>query len=63
MSIYQAEGNTLSSSKFQKQLNLETKISDMAEGGLQHRPIKNYTTLLPDMILDIVFAFYVIFYF
>ncbi len=57
MSIYQAEGNTLSSSKFQKQLNLETKISDMAEGGLSIDQSKNYTTLLPDMILDIVFAF------
>ncbi len=57
MSIYQAEGNTLASPKFQKQLNIETKILDMAEGEMGIDESKKYTLLLPDMILDIVFAF------
>ena len=57
ISIYQAEGSTLSPSKFQKQLNLETKILDMADGGMNIEQSQNYTTLLPDMILDIVFTF------
>lgn len=57
MSIYQAEGNTLSSPKFQKQLNIETKILDMAEGEMGIDESKKYTLLLPNMILDIVFGF------
>lgn len=57
VSIYQAEENTLSLPKFQKQLNLETKISDMAEGTMYIDQSKSYTTLLPDMILNISFIF------
>ncbi len=57
VSIYQAEGSNLSSTKFEKQLNLETKISYMAEGTTDIDKSKNYTMILPDMILDIVFAF------
>lgn len=55
--IYQAENVELSHTKFQRQLNLETKIIDVAAGALNTDQSLRYSTLLPDVVTDIVLAF------
>lgn len=57
MSIHQADDSDLSPSKLQRQLNLETKIVDYSKFTLNKAQTLNYTTLLPDMLLDIVLVF------
>ncbi|MGN0622868.1 MAG: FtsX-like permease family protein [Oscillospiraceae bacterium] len=55
--IHQAEDCELSVAKFQRELNKETKIVDHAWVTLNEEQSKNYTTLMPDMLLDIVLVF------
>lgn len=55
--IYQAKDSKLSSAKFQRQLNLETKIADYSFVGLSKAQSLNYSTLLPDMLMDVMLVF------
>lgn len=57
MSIHQAADSELSSAKFQRELNMETKIVDYSTFTLNIAQVINYTTLLPDMLLDVVLVF------
>lgn len=57
MSIHQAADSDLSPAKLQRQLNVETKIVDYSTFTLNTAQTLNYTTLLPDMLLDIVLVF------
>ena len=55
--IHQAQNSTLSAAKFQRQLNLETKIIDLSIGSLNKDQSIRYSTLMPDVVIDIVQAF------
>lgn len=57
MIIYQAENGGLSSTKFQRQLNLDTGIVSVAKGAINKDQTLRYSTLLPDVIMDIVTVF------
>ncbi len=57
LSVHQAEGSGLSSIKFQRELNLDTKIVDVSKGALNRDQSVRYSTLLPDIILDIMLVF------
>lgn len=55
--IHQAADSNLSPAKFQRQLNLETKIVDFSDFSFTKDQSLRYSTLLPDIILDVVLAF------
>ena len=55
--IHQAKDSVLSAAKFQRQLNLETKIIDLSVGSLNKDQSVRYSTLMPDIVIDIVEAF------
>jgi len=55
--INQSNDSKLSPTKFQKQLNLETKICDLAMGTMNIDQSRQYTIILPEIILSIVFVF------
>ena len=55
--IHQAKDSVLSAAKFQRQLNLETKIIDLSIGSLNKDQSIRYSTLMPDIVIDIVQAF------
>ncbi|MBQ8515344.1 MAG: FtsX-like permease family protein [Ruminococcus sp.] len=55
--VHQAEDAGLSAAKFQRQLNLETGLIDVATGALNIDQSVRYSTLMPDIVLDIVLAF------
>ena len=55
--IHQAKDSALSAAKFQRQLNLETKIIDLSTGSLNKDQSIRYSTLMPDIVIDIVQAF------
>ncbi|MBQ4284222.1 MAG: hypothetical protein IJB96_09895, partial [Lachnospira sp.] len=55
--IHQAEDSELSIAKFQRQLNLETKIVTTAFGTLNKYQSVHYTTLMTDVVMGIVQAF------
>lgn len=57
MTIYQAGDGGLSSTKFQRQLNLDTGIMSIAKGAINKDQTLRYSTLLPDVIMDIVTVF------
>lgn len=57
MMIHQAPDCDLSVAKFQRQLNLDTGIITNAIGALNTEQSLRYSTLMPDIILDIVMAF------
>lgn len=57
MSIHQAADSDLSPAKFQRQLNMETMIVDYSAFTLNKAQTLNFTTLLPDMLLDVVLVF------
>lgn len=57
MNIDQAADSDLSPAKFQRQLNLETNIVDCSAFTLNKAQSLNYTTLMPDMLLDVVLVF------
>lgn len=59
MNIHQSADSGLSPAKLQRELNLETKFSDLSEGGLNKDQSIRYSTLMPEIILDIVLAFVV----
>lgn len=60
MSIHQAADSDLSPAKFQRQLNMETKIVDYSAFTLNKAQTLNFTTLMPDMLLDVVFIFVIL---
>ena len=55
--IHQVKGSVFSAAKFQRQLNLETKIIDLSAGSLNKDQSVRYSTLMPDIVIDIVQAF------
>ncbi len=57
MRIHQSADSDLSPAKLQRQLNVETKIVDYSTFTLNTAHTLNYTTLLPDMLLDVVLVF------
>lgn len=52
-----SRSGNLSVAKFQRQLNLETKIIDNALGAITRDQSIRYSTLMPDVILDVVTVF------
>lgn len=57
--IYQADGNNLSAMKFQRELNLQTRIIDISMGALNREQTLRYSTLMPEMITEIILVFVV----
>lgn len=57
MMIYQADDSALSSAKFQRQLNLDTGIISAGFGAINADQTLHYTTLMTDIIMDIVMVF------
>lgn len=55
--IHQAKDSVLSAAKFQRQLNMETKIIDLSVGSLNKDQSVRYSTLMPDIVIDIVQGF------
>lgn len=55
--IHKADDCSLSASKFQRQLNLDTGIISSAIGTLNIDQSVNYTTILTDVVMDVVTAF------
>ena len=55
--IHKAKDCELSAAKFQRQLNLDTKIIDTAAGALNEMQSVRYSTLLPDVVTNIVLVF------
>lgn len=60
LSIHQNPESRLSPTKFQRKLNLETGIVDNAIGALNQDQSMRYSTLMPDIVLDIVMVFIVL---
>lgn len=60
--LHKAESCGLDSSKFLRQLNLETKITDMARASLSKQQSMRYSTLLPEVLIKL-FSVFVIFLF
>ncbi len=58
-SIYKSKDCGLPIPQFQRKLNLDTKIVDVSYGALNKEQTKNYTTLIPKVVLDIVLVFIV----
>ena len=57
LNIHQSPDSELSSAKFQRELNLETDVIATSFGALTLEQSRNYSMLLPDMILNIVLVF------
>lgn len=57
MHIHQAADSDLSPAKLQRQLNVETKLVDYSTFTFNIANTLNYSTLLPDMLLDVVLVF------
>ncbi|MGN0165350.1 MAG: ABC transporter permease [Lachnospiraceae bacterium] len=57
MRIHQSADSEISPAKLQRQLNVETKIVDYSTFTMNIANTINYTTLLPDMLLDVVLVF------
>ncbi len=59
ISVHQAESSELSAAKFQRLFNQETHIIDYATGALNNDQSIRYSTLLPDIVTNIVVVFMV----
>ncbi|MCM1307706.1 MAG: FtsX-like permease family protein [Butyrivibrio sp.] len=57
VSVHQKEGGSLSAIKFQRELNLATGIADVANGVLNRDQTVRFSTLMPDIIINIVLVF------
>ena len=57
MMIYRAQDCELPVNKLQRQLNLDTGIASVAVGTLNEEQSLRYSTLLPDIVMDIVMVF------
>lgn len=57
MLVYKANDCNFSSGKFQRELNLETKIADYALGALTKDQTMRFSTLLPDIITKLFMVF------
>lgn len=57
LDIHEASNAALSPTKFHRDLNLETKFADLSYGALNKDQSIRYSTLMPEIILDIVLAF------
>ncbi|MBD5113677.1 MAG: FtsX-like permease family protein [Ruminococcaceae bacterium] len=62
VSVYKADDCNFRSGKFLRELNLETKIADMALGAMTREQTERYSMLLPD-ILTKLFTIFVMFLF
>lgn len=62
ISVHKAKDCDYTSGKFLRQLNLETKITDMAIGALSREQSIRYSTLLPEVVIKL-FRVFVIFLF
>lgn len=59
MNVFQSPDSDLSAAKLQRKLNLETKFSDLSWLAFNKDQIMRYSTLMPEIVLDIVLAFVV----
>ena len=57
MMVYKAEDCGLSAGKFQRELNLETKIMDMAYGALTREQTLRFSTLMPEVLTKLFMVF------
>lgn len=57
VALYQPEGSGLSPAVFLRRLNLETKLVDNGLGALSREQSERYSTLMPDVILNIMLVF------
>lgn len=57
ISVHQADEGHLSPARFLRELNLETKIADMAHGCITQEQSTRYSLLMPDVLLNIVMVF------
>ena len=57
MSIYKADGCDLGAGKFQRELNLETKIIDNSYGALNKDQSVRYSTLMPEVLTKLFMVF------
>lgn len=57
MSVYKTEECDLSAGKFQRELNLETKIIDMAYGALTKEQTLRFSTLMPEVLTKLFMVF------
>ena len=60
VTVYQDEDSELSVAKFQRQVNLKTNLVTLSYGSLNIDQTVRYTTLLPDMVMDVVMVFNII---
>ncbi len=60
VTVYQNEASKLSAAKFQRKVNLETNLVSLSYGSLNMEQSLRYTTLLPDMVIDVVMVFAII---
>ena len=58
--VYKADSYTGSDAKFQRDVNLATKLDDLSLGTLTRAQSVNYSALLPDVLSKIVLAFIVV---
>ncbi len=57
LNIHQSPNSDLSPAKFQRELNLETNVIATSVGALTLEQSRNYSMLMPDIILNIVLVF------
>lgn len=57
ISVYMEENCGMTSGKFQRELNLETKITDLAEGALTREQTERFSTLVPDILTELFIVF------
>lgn len=57
LKIYKADGCALTSGQFRRQLNLDTGLTDMANGSMTKDMSSKFTTLFPETISSILMVF------
>lgn len=57
LEIFKKDDCSLSSIKFQRQVNLDTKIISMSIGSIYKDQSKNYATLIPEIVINVVIGF------
>lgn len=57
LEIFKKDDCNLSSIKFQRQINLDTKIISMSIGSIYKDQSKNYATMIPEIVINVVIGF------
>lgn len=57
LEIFKKDDCSLSSIKFQRQVNLDTKIISMSIGSIYKDQSKNYATMIPEIVINVVIGF------